>query len=776
MSMTVVRQLPILTLLLSLALNVYGLKPDRDIHHLAHRSWDEKDGYPGYTAALAQTTDGFLWIGTDNGLFRFDGVHFERYVSRSGDKLSAGPVRGLLATPDGHLWIAYRLENKICVLWNDNVRAYSSTDGVTSNPTTIVQDRESTIWANTETGVIRFNGTRWEHVGNNWNFPESVPNLTSDVLFVDSRGTLWAGVNNTILYLKRGSRRFEPTGAFAGWSTSIAEAPDGTMWLADVMSSVRAISTSVSAKLAAVAKCEAQALKGTPVNCGTEDPSVVKARAPVRLLFDRNGNLWVTTDTSGVVRIPFSELPRNRLTSNAAIVKQTFSSRDGLSADTCTPILEDREGNIWVGTRDGIDQFRDAALVPVVLPKSLYRVAVAPAAGGDIWVVGSWAYVGRTHGDSSDISFLPNEAAKPYRDDRGSIWLLGDSLQRWENGRFRIVTQSPYGRGGGPGTWQVASDKSGTLWAFSNGHGFFSLDHDHWKPWVTPPAVAMQRVVNMFSDSSGRIWVATYEGDIITMNRGTIMDYSVKRDSPVSQVKAFAERAPGQIWAGGQGGLVLIDNGKFHSVQASALDCLEDVTGIVDAGDNGLWLNTAIGVIHVSRNEVDRALRDPSYRFQCQGFDSSDGLPGLTETIYPYPKAVQGTDGRIWFTASRGLAWIDPKETPRKNAVPPPVHIERIVADGKQYGVSNQLRLPPGVRDVSFDYTALSLAEPEKVRFRYRLEGQDPNWREGLNVRQVQYSNLPPGDYRFRVIASNNSGVWNKSGATVALSIDPAYY
>jgi len=202
---------------------------------------ERKEGYPGRADALAQTTDGFLWIGGDYGLFRFDGIHFERYVS--GHKLLEGPVRGLLALHDGSLWVAYRLEKKIFVLRNGSVKSYSEADGVTSNPTTIVQDHEGTIWANTETGVIRFNGARWEHIGRGWNFPEDVPHTTSDTLFVDSRGTLWAAVNHTILYLKQGSKRFEATGAFAGWTASIAEAPGGTMWLSDPLSYVRALTS-----------------------------------------------------------------------------------------------------------------------------------------------------------------------------------------------------------------------------------------------------------------------------------------------------------------------------------------------------------------------------------------------------------------------------------------------------------------------------------------------------------------------------------------------------
>jgi signal transduction histidine kinase/ligand-binding sensor domain-containing protein len=773
--MKVVRALSICTFLLGFVTTASALNPDRDIHQLGHRSWSEKDGYPGRAEALAQTTDGFLWIGSDIGLFRFDGVHFERYVPRSGDKLSKNRVRSLLARSDGSLWIAYRYGNKICVLRNGNVKSYGEADGVRSNPTTLVEDHEGTIWANTETGVIRFNGTRWEHIGRGWNFPEDVPHLNSEALFVDSRGTLWAGVNHTILYLKQGSKRFEPTGVFAGYSDTIAEAPGGRIWFSDDESYVRAISTSVSARSAAIARCEVETPKGMPRKCPSEDSPVIKITAANGIIFDRNGNLWMATDSSGVIRVPHPERLRDRPISERRDAVQKFTAKDGLSADNCTPVLEDREGNIWVATRDGLDQFRDTALVPVPLPTSVVQVAIAPADGGDIWVASTWGYVARIHSGSKNVSLVPADAFKPYRDPAGVTWLIGNSLGRWEDGRFRRVARSPDGLVGSFGDWQIAGDRFGTLWAFSNGHGFFSLDRHRWKAWATPPEVAKQKVADMFSDSTGRIWVSTYEGDIITMDKGRVVDYPFKPDSPLRSVKAFAERAPQEIWAGGAGGLVLIDGGDFRLIRPAGLDSLEDVTGIVDAGSQGLWLNTEDGVIRIPGNEVDRALRDPSYRFQWERFNSSDGLPGQTQIVDPYPKAIQGTDGRIWFTATRGVAWVDPKKILR-NGLPPPVSITSVSADGSPHLQLADLRLPARTANIQISYSALSLSVPERVRFRYKLDGIDKGWQDVGTRREAFYTNLGPHHYRFRVIACNDDGVWNNVGADVEFTIAPAWY
>lgn len=774
----IVRALSACMFLLLPATATRALDPDRDIHQLAHRSWGEKEGYPGRAQDMAQTTDGFLWMTTDKGLFRFDGVHFERYEPRSGDKFTDGPLRGLLALPDGSLWFAYRRESKICALRNGDLKCYDQADGITSLPTAIVQDHEGTIWANTESGVVRFSGTRWEHIGKEWNFPEDVPNENSIVLFVDSHGTLWAGVNHTVLYLKQGSKRFEPTGIFAVWSASIAEASDGTIWLSDNFSYARAIGIPLHTKFVAIANCQAETSEGKHLKCLGEGLPAFQINGLGSLLFDHNGSLWMISDISGVFRVPHPDLLRERPISKTGDAMQTFASKDGLSADTCYSIFEDREGNIWVATRDGLDQFRDTTLVPVALPTSIYQAAMAPADNGDLWIAGSWNYVARIHGDSSNVSLTPFEAPfKPYRDPAGVTWLAGNSLWQWKDGRFRKVAQSPGGALGSSGFWQIAGDRFGTLWAFADGLGFFSLDHSRWRFWTTPMEVAKQHATNIFSDSVGRVWVSTYEGHIITMDRGSIVDYPLKPDNHLRYVEAFAEHTPQEMWAGGEGGLVLIEGDRPHFVRPVALDSLLNVTGIVDAGNEGLWLNTSNGVIHISSDEVSRALGNPSYALQWQRFDSFDGLPGSTVVVYPFPKAVQGTDGRIWFTATKGVAWIDPKnKRDLRNIVPPPVSITSMFADGSLHLQLADLRLPAHTANVQINYTALSLSVPERVHFRYMLEGSDNNWQDVGTRREAFYTNLGPRHYRFRVIACNSDGVWNNVGAFIEFTIAPAWY
>jgi signal transduction histidine kinase len=204
-------------------------------------------------------------------------------------------------------------------------------------------------------------------------------------------------------------------------------------------------------------------------------------------------------------------------------------------------------------------------------------------------------------------------------------------------------------------------------------------------------------------------------------------------------------------------------------------DFSKDVSGIVDAGNEGLWLSTGAGVVHVAKDEIDRALQDSSYRFHWEQFDSYDGLPGKILRSDPFPKTIQGTDGRIWFVANRGVAWIDPRKI-SKNVIPPPVLITSVSADGSSHLDLADLQLPARANNVQIEYTALSLSVPERVQFRYKLEGIDKQWQDPGTRREAYYSRLPPGRYTFHVIASNNDGIWNDTGATLDFTMPPAWF
>jgi len=221
--------------------------------------------------------------------------------------------------------------------------------------------------------------------------------------------------------------------------------------------------------------------------------------------------------------------------------------------------------------------------------------------------------------------------------------------------------------------------------------------------------------------------------------------------------------------------LALFEDGRFGQIIPAEGGRFSGVSGVVDAGNEGLWMTERRGIVHIQENEVDRAVKDPSHRVTYEMFDSSDGLPGKSQEVPPFPTAIQGTDGRLWFAASKGIAWVDPDKI-SKNVIPPSVWITAMLADGSAQQNLGDVQLPPLTANVQIDYTAPSLSIPEKVRFKYRLDGIDKGWQEPGSRREASYSRLPPGRYQFHVIACNNDGIWNMAGATLSFAIAPAWF
>ena len=306
------------------------------------------------------------------------------------------------------------------------------------------------------------------------------------------------------------------------------------------------------------------------------------------------------------------------------------------------------------------------------------------------------------------------------------------------------------------------------LWVAASNAGLFSMKNGVWRHFEAPLA-APGFPQAAYTDGLGRAWFGYHGGEIIVLDNGIIHLISPK--GSLENVSAINGRGQ-HIWAGGDFGLAFFDLSGFRQVTTVDASTLGGVWGIEEARDGGLWLGHSRGVIHIAESEIQHFLSDPSYRVHYELFDSSDGLPG---TFHSDPREAQGTDGRLWFAASDGLAWLDPAHISR-NTLPPPVVIRSLTADGKPYPYWTNAELPPLTRSLQIQFTALSLSIPERVRFRYKIEGLDKDWQDGGSRREASYGNLDPRKYHFRVIACNNDGVWNETGATLNFSVLPAWY
>jgi PAS domain S-box-containing protein len=491
------------------------------------------------------------------------------------------------------------------------------------------------------------------------------------------------------------------------------------------------------------------------------------------ILFDHDGALWITSIGDGLRHSPVPGLLRGRIKKLATAI-DSFAAKDGLSDDFVRTILRDREGNIWVGTNNGLDRFHKTNLTPVVLPvKSQYAVLAAGDAG-DVLVFDKGVMV-RFHGGLAYRDHpTPSQAMSAYRGPSGAIWwfCLG-GVYRYDAGNFTTIplpTSFPKPYLG----IEATEDGSGVLWLSKEREGLFYREKGVWQQLETAPELAELSPRAAFTDRMGRAWFGYQGGTIILVKDENIQRVFSADDSLVGTVRAITGRGR-YIWVGGELGLGLFDGNRFRRIIPADEETFGNVIGAKETSNGGLWFAENRGVIEIASTEIQKVLSDPSYRVKYRLFNSFDGLPGTFAGIPLNSKMIHATDGKLWFIASNGIVWVDPANV-STNALPPPVVVRSATANGRQAGSLTNMVLPPRTNDLQIRYTALSLSVPEKVRFRYRLEEVDKDWQDAGSRREAFYTQLGPGRYHFRVIACNDDGVWNEEGAHLDFYIAPAWY
>lgn len=733
-----------------LAAPAYGLGRDRTIAQLYHTGWAAKDGAPTQGVALAQTRDGFVWVGSGSGLYRFDGVRFERFEARSGERLPSSNVFSLLATPDGGLWVGYRYGG-VSLVKDGRVTNYGEADGLPSGRVrSLAIDADGTVWA-AAGGLARLDGPRWRRVGAESGYPGD----SAQAVFADSKGTLWVATETTIVFLPRGASAFRPTGERVEQVLRMAEAPDGSVWMAETTRAVRQV------RLPGV---DGRAL-GPEVRVGS-----------VGLLFDREGALWITTIGDGLRRIPDPDRFRGRTIAEFGKEAEAFTQKDGLTADYATAVMEDREGDVWVATANGVDRFRESDLVPVRFPAGYQDFGLAAGDDGEMWTGSTNRPVARIRGGVPTFlkGFRSGGITCVSRDEDGAVWMGGTGVVYGFRGdrRFRIELPAAFRVFG---IAAVFKDREGTLWIALDPEGLFLYRDDAWRRYDRQAELPKAAPIVSFVDASDRKWLG-YAGDVLAVVDGeAVRTYSRGDGLEVGDVQAVQGRS-GRVWIGGTLGLAVSDGDRFRTLTPEGdEDVFVGVSGIVETSAGDLWLNASRGVVRVSADEVRLALADPAHEVRYRLYDALDGLAGTALQHRPFPTAAEGSDGRIWFAASGGVSWIAPARV-ATNPVAPPVSIRSLDTESASYDPSAPVVLPAGTTSLRIEYTALCLSYPERVAFRYELEGVDDDWQDSGARRQAFYNSLRPGTYTFRVIARNEDGVWNEEGATLVFRIVPAAY
>lgn len=723
-----------IVLLACLPLPGNAASPTLDMHHT---SWTARDGTPPFIIAMAQSADGWLWLAASSGLYRFDGVTFER-VKGSNPALRSTNLWGMHLLDSGALWLGYR-HGGASIWQNGKVRNYGLAEGLPPSSTLdFAEDASGRLWIATARGLFLFDGQRWASPAPQMLAPDSMCTLLRD-----QQRTLWAQCEGGVYQLPAGATHFTKVPGPKGIGR-LVQAPDQTIW-------------SVGGP-----KAEVVALSGPGMK--RPHPAWPAPRfAGGTMLFERDGqHVWVVSN-NGLVR------------TGPDGSSASFGMAQGLSGAMPNFILQDREGNIWVGTENGLDRFRPQQLSGVLLPRvNNDSVAIAAAPHGGLWVDQTLLK------DPQRKTFdrLPKETPQPavsvlWRESASSLWTgAHDGLWHEHDGQ-RQHLPFPANAPRDPHIYAIARDSAGAPWISLRQRGIYRW-HDG--AWSLPPGIpATMRASLLYRDTSGRMWLGMGDKGVAMQEHGRLRQFGQAEGLQVG-IPLQILQVGKDVLVSGENGLFRYDGKRFHHLAGVGDDGLYGASGMLYVNDT-LWLNGVAGITVIDGQQLRLAARDPGHRLRFRRLDHKDGLQGRATQSAPLPSAVAGTDGRLWFTTTAGLFWLDPgKQT--SNPLPPPVQILRVSADGVSHPITGDasVALPALPARVQIDYTALSLSMPERMQFAYRLEGIDHQWQDGGSSRSTTYTDLPPGSYRFLVKASNNDGVWSNAVAETRFSVAPTLY
>ena len=736
----------------------WSVDPNRRISQYAHTVWNVKDGaFDDTPNAIAQTKDGYLWIGTLAGLLRFDGVRFAPATTAEGQLFPRVPINNLLGASDGSLWIG--TPSGLSRLKERELLNYSSTPvGISS----IIEDHTGTVWV-TRYRVTDGKGPLCKATGKElhcYGKADGIPVEYGVGLTEDSLGNFWVGS-----YVLTRWRPGSPSKTYFEEELTHLKGRPGVIDLAaGPAGSVWAVLEGVGPKLG-VRYFSGQSWNSYVVH--GFDGAKVKGHC---LLVDRDHALWIGTENQGLYRIHDGRADH-------------FGSADGLSSDSVNGLFQDNEGNLWVTTDWGVDLFRNTPVISFSTREGLSAGSthsILASHDGSVWVGNVGALDVIRNGEISNIKSrhgLPGEVVQAlFEDKSGHLWLgLDDKLMVYDNGKFlEVKNRDGRALATGGGVSAITGDREQNIWAMVSGprtHHLFRIRHQRVREEIPLAGIAYPEW--LAADPRGGIWIASY-GDVLASYRdGHLEATSLAHGDRSFTIQSLVADGGNSVWAATSKGLVHWSDGRWKLLDTqNGLPC-SSIFSLIKDDDGSVWLYAQCGLLTISGPELNRWWERPDHKVAVTVFDSLDGAQPRRGR--QQPTAAKSPSGQLWFVNNTVAQMVDPNHLNR-NEVPPPVHIEEVLADHKGYLAHNDLRLPALTRDLEIDYTALSFSAPKKVRFRYKLEGRDGDWQEPGTRRQAIYSDLPPARYRFRVIACNNEGVWNTDGASLAFSVAPAWY
>ena len=658
--------------------------------------------------------DGTLWIGTYGGLSRLRAGELFNYTTKRGG------ISAILEDHTGAIWVTrYNLhggKGSLCQVQGDDLRCYDEKDG---NPSTyglgLAEDDAGNIWFGCRMLCRWARGSFRTYFEDQWKNPagDGVMNVAAG-----PSGSVWASLGGTgpklgVQYYSEGK-----------WASYVVPGFNGATVVANT------------------------------------------------LYVDRNHSLWVGTGSQGLYRIHDG-------------VADHYGSANGLSGDAVDAIYEDKEGDLWVTTDRGVDMFRDLPVLTFATTDGLIGSVVHSILGlsdGSVWVGNVGAvdivHAGRVSAIVAGHGLPGQNVRSIFEDHTGQVWLgIDNKVMTYKFGRFSAIKNSDVDHFG---NLRIADgfteDTQGNIWALTYIYATRELHLLRIKGAQVEEDIRVDNTIPAFylaADRDTGIWLGSKHGKFVHYRDGKA-EAVVSLGSEDIVVRTLSVDSDNSVWSVTNKGLYRWKDGRMSVMDSrNGLPCSAFYSAIKD-NYGSLWLYASCGLLRVPASDWETWQKFPESKVSVRAFDSLDGAhQGWDED--GQPQVSKSADGRLWFASGDKVQTIDPSHT-YGNPIAPPVHVEEVIADRKNYPVSPDLRLPALTRDLEIDYTALSFVVPQKVRFRYKLEGRDADWQEAGTRRQAFYSDLPPGNYRFRVIASNNDGVWNEKGESLAFGVAPAWY
>ncbi len=725
------------------------------INQYVHNVWRTEEGLPQNSAqAIVQTHDGYLWTGTEEGLVRFNGAQFTLFNKANTDAFKHNDVRALLEDHNGNLWIGTFGGGAVQYRDARFVRAYTRNEGLSNDfVNALLEDKNGNVWIATNNGLNRLSGGKLSVVGTEAGLLDN----TITALAEDGEGNLWIGTNRGLNEVQKG--KFDLTDIKSSVKQQVIRAlyvdHSGTVWIGTDQFGLYAYTG------------------GRLIQYGS---SQGLPKAPIlAILQDEHGSLWVGSGGGGLCRI-VTPSPQNRF--------ECYTSKQGMSGDSVLSIFEDQEKSIWAGTESGgLNRFKDGSLV--------------------------------TYGAAAGF---PGTVRSIYEARDHSLWVALDTgLRRMVKGRV-----IPYFTSKGPANnyaWAVTEDHTGRIWVGTNEGGLnvFS-EKGLLKTYTTRDGLPDNQIHAVFEDHAGDMWIGTERGGVSLFSNGKFTNYSTKQGLANNRVWTIFEDESRRLWFGTDGGLSRFDQGKFVNFDVrdeqnrgtggvmyvyedrdhvlwigtygSGLKRLangklttyttrnglfdDSVWAILEDNYGNFWMSSNLGIFRVSKAELTAFAEGKISRINSVSYGMSDGMLGAECNGGSQNAAWKTPRGVLLFACVRGIIAVSPGSL-KSNPLPPPVIIEGALVNGNDVLPGSQ-RTAAGRGELEFHFAGLSYLAPEKVTFKYKLEGFDRDWVSAATRRVAYYTNIPPGPYTFRVIAANNDGVWNKTGASLSFYLTPRFY